>query len=327
MKRFDFQKANLQIDPMPALSELKDAALHFFVQRDLLLVEGPSVTTLWTLPEVMRLTTIQRADGSWKYAGKTDSPAENYSLLETYRQLRVLVEQYALNSDHPTLALASEYIFRCQKTEGDIRGIIGNQYMPYYHGAILELLIKAGYANDERVLRGLDWLLAMRQKDGGWIVPAQAIAPSRRTPDFWTGEPVSPDRDRPHAHLATGMVLRAFAAHPAYCQRDEVKAAGIALKKRFFQADAYHDRKHPGYWLKFQFPFWWSHLLSALDTLFKLGFTSQDADIARGLAWFAENQEPDGLWPTGYDSGRSSEVNRCWVGLAVCRVLRAYFCD
>jgi hypothetical protein len=42
----------------------------------------------------------------------------------------------------PTIAKAAEYIFSNQMYEGDIRGILGNQYMPYYHGAILELLIK-----------------------------------------------------------------------------------------------------------------------------------------------------------------------------------------
>lgn len=284
----------------------------------------PVIETLWVLPQVTRLVQKQLGDGSWKYAGKTFDPdtGQNYYLLETYRNLRVLVEMYALNREHPALALAAEYLFSCQTDEGDIRGIIGNQYMPYYHGSILELLIKAGYADDERVTAGLDWLLDMRQEDGGWIVPAQAVPSKERTAAFWSGKPVLPPRSLPHAHLATGMALRAFAVHPDYYRRPEVVAAGNCLKSRLFRADAYGDRKAPGYWLKFQFPFWWTSLLTALDTLAKLGFDDQDSDIGRGLDWFSANQEPDGLWPTGYGSGKLAESNRHWVGLAICRVLK-----
>jgi hypothetical protein len=53
-----------------------------------------------------------------------------------------------------------------------------------------------------------------------------------------------------------------------------------------FQADKYNDRKAPAYWLKFQFPFWWTGLLTALDTLSRLGFDCRDEDVARGLDWF-----------------------------------------
>lgn len=50
---------------------------------------------------------------------------------------------------------------------GDLRGIYGSQYSPNYTAAILELLIGAGLGDDPRVRRALEWLLAMRQADGG----------------------------------------------------------------------------------------------------------------------------------------------------------------
>lgn len=317
----------LNFNPLPALLAWQDEALHYFVHRDLLGEQVPGIEMLWALPQVTRLVQNQLGDGSWKYAGKTFDPdtGQNYYLLETYRNIRVLVEMYGMNREHPALALAAEYFFSCQTDEGDIRGLIGNQYMPYYHGAILELLIKAGYTDDERVNAGLDWLLRMRQEDGGWIVPAQAVPSKERTPAFWSGDPVMPPRSLPHAHLATGMVLRAFVAHPGYNGRVEVLTAGNCLKSRLFQGDAYGDRKAPAYWLKFQFPFWWNSLLTALDTLAKLGLNAQDTEIGRGLDWFIAHQVPDGLWPTGYGSGKQAESNRRWVGLAICRVLKGYF--
>ena len=278
----------LPINPLPALLNWTDESLIYFVNRDLLQKTVEPVETLWDMPGAVRLVKKQLGDGSWKYPGRTDGsvPGQNYFLLETYRNLGVLVEMYGFDREHPALQKAAEYVLSCQTVEGDIRGIIGNQYMPYYHGAILELLIKARYQDDARVLAGLNWLLSMRQADGGWIVPTQAIPSSQRTPQFWSGDPVKPERSRPHAHMATGMVLRAFAAHPDYRKRPEVIAAGDCLKSRFFEADKYNDRKAPSYWLKLQFPFWWTSLLSALDTLSHLNFDRNDVDIARGLAWF-----------------------------------------
>jgi hypothetical protein len=117
------------------------------------------------------------------------------------------------------------------------------------------------------------------------------------------------------------MALRALAAHEAYRRRPEVVAAGEALKSRIFQADRYGDRRAPSYWLKFQFPFWWANLLTALDTLLRLEFRPLDEEIAAGLQWFLDHQAADGLWPTGYDSGRTAAENRRWVGLAICRIL------
>lgn len=317
----------LHFDPLPALLEWEDETLGYFTRRDLLGKSVPGIETLWELPEPVRSVKKQQPDGSWKFRGRTSGavPGQNYYLLETFRSLRVLVEQYGFTRTNPALHTAAEYVLGCQAPEGDIRGILGNQYMPYYHGALLELLIKAGYCEDSRVRAGLDWLLAVRQEDGGWIVPAQAVPPKERTPEFWSGVPVPPDRPRPHSHLATGMVLRALAAHPEYRARPESIAAGHALKSRFFQADRYNDRKAPSYWLKFQFPFWWSNLLTALDSLAKIGFRRAEAEIARGLEWFIIHQEEDGLWPTGYGAGKSAEENRRWVGLAACRMLKLFY--
>ncbi len=317
----------LSVNPIPELVNWKDDPLTYFVYRDLLKVPVDAIETLWDDPSAVRLADKQRGDGSWRYPGKDiqSVPGQDYSLLETYRNLRVVIEIYGFNNKHPVIQKAAGYIFSCQTGEGDIRGIIGNQYMPYYHGAILELLIKAGYVNDSRVKAGLEWLLSVRQDDGGWIVPAQAIPPGQRNAQFWSGRPVLPERSRPHAHLATGMALRAFAVHPDYRKRPEIVAAGHCLKTRFFEADTYNDRRAASYWFKFQFPFWWTNLVSTLDTLCYLDLSKEDTDIARGLSWFVAHQNKDGLWSTGYDKGKKSEANRHWVGLAICRVLSRYY--
>jgi len=314
----------LRHDPIPVLLSAGDVALTYFVRRDLLGEDPGPVAALWELPEARKLLRQQQADGSWRYPGGNPetTPGSNYAVLETYRNLRLLVEMYGFDRSHPALRAAAEYVFSCQTDEGDIRGILGNQYMPYYHAVILELLIKAGYADDRRVERGLEWLLTMRQDDGGWIVPMQAVPSRQRTPDIWPGPPIPPDRARPFSHLATGMVLRAFAVHPVYRRHPDALAAASLLKGRFFLADKYNDRQGPEYWLKFQYPFWWPNLLTALDTLFRMGFSAQDADVRHGLDWFIAHQQPDGLWEHGYGAGKGAQALRLWVALAVCRVLQ-----
>ena len=122
------------------------------------------VEDLQTLPEPAKLINKQLEDGSWKYPGKHASIelGTNYHLLQTFHDLRYLVEKYSFTRAHPTLQNAAEYIFSCQTKEGDIRGILSNQYMPYYMGCLFELLIKSGFKDDQRVLKGLNWLLSHR---------------------------------------------------------------------------------------------------------------------------------------------------------------------
>jgi hypothetical protein len=97
------------------------------------------------------------------------------------------------------------------------------------------------------------------------------------------------------------------------------------MKSRFFKPDKYSDRRGGEYWTKFQFPFWWANLLTALDSLYWLEFPAADEDIQKGLDWFRAKQEPSGLWSTGYGKGGKTGMAERWVGLAICRVLKRYY--
>lgn len=317
----------LRVDPVPRLLSAGDPALTYFVRRDLLGQGTGSVEALWETPGALKIVEKQRENGAWRYPGKNRDvyTYNNYDLLETFRSLRLLVEMYGFTRRHPALRKAAEYVFSCQTEEGDIRGIIGNQYMPYYHAAIAELLVKAGYQDDAHIEKGFEWLLSMRQDDGGWIVPMQAVPSREKTESLWRGAPVPPDRTKPFSHLATGMVLRAFAAHPGYRRSDEARLAGERLKERFFEADKYNDRRAPRYWTKFQYPFWWPNLLTALDSLSLMGFSRDDADVRKGLDWFVSNQQENALWDTSYGKGKKAGEVKLWVGLAVCRVFERFY--
>jgi hypothetical protein len=133
----EWQK-QLRFDPLPRLLASKSEALTFFMGVDLLDREG-SVEKLWLLPEVQKILCAQLDSGAWKYHGgrKHIRSSEDYNQLETYRVLRELVEKYGMNKKHSSLQKAATYLFSHQTEEGDFRGIVGNQYIPYYSAGIM----------------------------------------------------------------------------------------------------------------------------------------------------------------------------------------------
>lgn len=325
-------RERLPYDPLPPLLEAGDPALEYFARRDLLDEVVPTVSYLWDLPGARRILKRQQADGAWPARGDSRHPAVHYHLVETWRQFRYLVEMYGFTRADPRAERAAEFLFSCQTPEGDIRGFLANQYATYYTGAILSLLIQAGYADDARVERGMQWLLSMRQDDGGWSVPILTRYLDWPTQYQLTSEwakPLQPDRSQPFSHNWTGMVLRAFAAHPVYRASEAARVGADLLKSRFFQPDVYTSYQAASYWLRFDYPFWWNHLVSALDSVARIGVTGEDAQVQAALAWLAGHQQEDGGWRLNYARLAAEEKHtaktrqtRLWVSLAICRVFK-----
>jgi len=328
----------LRYDPIPPLVSSTDKALEYFVKRDLLDGNVGPIDQVWQLPEARRMVKKQQADGSWKYPGKKTAvyPEYHYSLVETWKQFRFLVEQYEFNKEHPATRKASEFLFSCQTEDGDIRGMIGNQYATYYTGAIMSLLTKAGYGDDPRIEKGFRWLLSMRQNDGGWTVPLITIGEGlardemiRLTSQY--AEPLEPDRSRPFSHNWTGMVLRAFAAHEVYRNSEAARTAASLLKTRFFKEDVYSSYRDANHWVRFQYPFWWNNLVAALDSISLIGLSKDDEDVQNALNWLIENQEESGLWRLSYSEIHKATENQrtremqLWVSLAICRIFKRFY--
>jgi hypothetical protein len=328
-------RRKFRADPIPPLLSHPDPSLQYFVRRDLLGRDPGPVRRLWDLPEAQKILKKQQADGSFTVpAGKWKHPDVNYRLVETWRYFRLLVEMYGFTKNSPQAERAAEFLFSCQTRNGDIRGFLAGQYATYYTGAILSLLIQAGYAKDRRVEKGMRWLLSMRQDDGGWTIPILTHPFSGKEMYRLTSkksDPVEPDRSKPFSHNWTGMVLRAFAAHPKYRKSKEVQAAARLLAGRFFQEDCYSSYRAASYWVKFQYPFWWNNLVAALDTVSRIGLPAENPDVSRGLQWLIDHQEKDGLWRDTYAKARARGKEkpavrsaRCWISLAVCRIFRRY---
>lgn len=328
-------RKELRFDPIPPLLASGSEALRYFVRRDLLEEPAELIDYLWQLPDALRILKKQQADGSWPHPGGRASPAANYPLVETWKQFRFLVEMYGFTRANPHAERAVEFLLSCQTAEGDIRGMLANQYATYYTGAILSLIIRAGYGDDPRIERGFQWLLSMRQNDGGWSIPLITHKFDRKTWLSLTSEyhePIQPDRSKPFAHSATGMILRAFAAHKDYRQSEAARTAAGLLASRFFRPDAYTSYQAASYWVKFQYPFWWNNLVAALDSVSQIGVSRDNKHVEGALHWLAGNQEESGLWRTSYAKEGDKEKENAgmrgmspWVSLAICRVLKRVY--
>ena len=324
MARMGDWKGRLGHDPVPYLLLSGNPVILHFTRRDLLDENPGPVRRLRELPLAQSLLRKQRPDGSWKYPGRVACETEDYSQLETFRSLGILVENFGMDKRVPAISKAVAFLFSRQTGEGDFRGVYGRQYTPNYTGAILELIVKAGYARDPHVARCFEWLLSMRQDDGGWALPCITTGDGLNHKTM-NGPLIQPDRTKPFSHGATGMVLRAFAAHPKYKRSKEAHHAGRLLASRFFQRDGpYIGRHTPDFWLRFSYPFWFTDLLSSLDSLARMGFCPDEPDIARGLEWLRKAQRPDGSWKTRLLRTGGGDTDR-WVALGICRVFKRFY--
>jgi hypothetical protein len=69
--------------------------------------------------------------------------------------------------------------------------------------------------------------------------------------------------------------------------------------------------------------------LTAMESLVLLGFTTNDPDITKGLGWFFDNQQKDGLWECSYGGKKISQskdypLERIWISLRICRMLKHF---
>jgi hypothetical protein len=292
-------------------------ALIVFTRRNLL-GEEIDIKQLWTLPRVKKILKNQRSNGSWIYPNKkaTLRSPTNYNQYQTYKTLAELVEFYGLSKKHTAMNKAAEYLFSFQTKEGEFRGIYGNQYSPNYSASITEFLIKAGYTG-VRIEKSLDWLLTIRQDDGGWTIPFRTR--NRELEALNEKETIEPDKTKPFSHLITGIVLRPFSLITAY--RNKVKDAGMLLADRIFARDKYPDRRGVEYWTKFTYPYHWTDILSTIDTLTLLDIKNHPK-INEIMRWFEKQKQDNGTYDVNVMAGAKHRDVKYWITLQYLNVLK-----
>lgn len=314
----------LNYDPIAPLLEKSDDAFKLKVFKDLCDREVPFESG-GTSEEVLRLVRMQKPQGFWKYP-KTRNTMDlsNLNQYQSFRNLGKLVEMYNLDRSHSSVQNAVDYFFSVQTDQGDFRGIYDKQYTPNYTAGITELLIKAGYPDDKRILAALDWLINNRQNDGGW---ALAFRTKNYNIDvtYDYHKTIEPDFTQPSSYMITAVVLRAFCIHPHYKKRQEIIEAGELVSRYIFKRDIYPDRQDKKYWKQFVYPFCYADLISVLDSLSLLGFPPSHPDIKRGLQWLVDEQLESGAWQLKITSGRDKAQIQCYLNLAVCKIFKQFY--
>jgi prenyltransferase beta subunit len=276
----------------------------------------------------IRILKAQKSNGGWckrKYEGHPRWE-KTYYIVETLRNLFRLYD-LACTLEEPGIQKAISFLFSTQSKEGDFRGAYLNEYSPTYHALTLEILCLYGMESDKKTQKGFRWIIKNRQEDGGWVIPYRTIDRKQLKNRYnfkaqLKLEPVKPDKSRPFSHLVTGMVLRALAASPSWRKSKEAKKAGQLMLSRLFKEDEYEDRRLSSFWEEISYPFWATDILSCLDSLSRVGFTTEDERIQTGLEWLMKKQTKQGYWEAG--NKKSSLEDHLWVTFAVLRVLKRF---
>ena len=203
----------MRVDPSSVLAASSNPAIAFFARRNLLGERAGSVRDLWELPESLRIVRRQTSNGSWSSRQGMHHCARRRTTTKSRpTPARDPGRAVRLDSGAPGDRARRRVLLSFQTSEGDIRGIYGRQYATTYVGAITELLVKAGYADDPRIATTFDWLLAMRQSDGGWAIPMRTLGHryrdfldldrQRRAPEHVAQLEVDPERG-----LVSGTVI------------------------------------------------------------------------------------------------------------------------
>jgi len=204
-------------------------------------------------------------------------------------------------------------------------GGLPSEVIPCLTGNMVFAFLRLGYGQDERVRRGVDWLVRfMRLNDG--IETEPQGAPYGHYEMCW---------GRHTCLMGVAKALKALAEIPPEARTGEVSGA-IDRCAEFLLIHRVYKRSHnpgraskPG-WTKFGFPLMYqTDALEILDILTALGVRDERMDDAAELVrakqlpdgrWLAENSYGDRMLVPFDEKGAPSK----WVTLRAMRALRRY---
>jgi len=173
----------------------------------------------------------------------------------------------------PAVRVAAERWMRLAPTRDG--GIGGNGAGSPHHcvvGNMARALIRFGYADDPRVRRALDWLVASADPRGGW-----SCFGTGRNLDSWEG-------------------LSALGAVPREARTPAMDRAIAAGAEFFLERELHRQGGRYAPWYRFHYPVhYYYDLLVGLDLLTGLGYGG-DRRLRYALDQLARRRRPDGRW-------------------------------
>jgi hypothetical protein len=312
-------KHNLKADPTDWLLEPENPSVRYWTLVDLLdrladdseMLEEQAKISAW--PPVAELLASQEPEGYWV---KPD-----YYLPRTGRGtfwVLTVLGDLGLAADNEYIQKACDFMFAHQRESGEFcrrrrisgQGVVWEEHgEPCTHARIVRFLIQFGYAQDLRVRRAIDWLMALQRDDGMWLCRNEGRRGCLR---------------------ATIDILRVAASDPDAAAQPGIPRAANSVCNLLMEPrmSRYHVGDAWGTWEALKYPYFGFSVVSALDALARLGYTAEEPRIAAAVEYLLSRQLPDGTWPMDQswpnpplDFGVSGEPNK-WLTLDALRVIK-----
>jgi hypothetical protein len=293
-------KTLLKGDPTSWLLQESNPSVRYLTLLNLLEKKSASAEARHARQQIMRSGVVpkilrKQGHGAWNEPGRFY--VDKYK--GTVWQLIILAEHDA-DGRNRQVRNACEYIlersqdpksggFSCHES-GDGRGGRRGEVIPCLTGNMVWSLLKLGFAGDERVEHGIDWIAKYQRFDDGARGPAR-VWPYDRYEMCWGSH---------SCHMGVVKSLKALSLVPA---KSRSKAVRTALKagSDYLLAHHIHKQSHhlsrtarPG-WVRLQFPLMYqTDILEVATILLDLGV--RDARMQEAVDKIASKQREDGTW-------------------------------
>ncbi len=318
----------LRADPTTWLLEPENPPVHYWTLVDILERpnDDPEVLAargaIPAYPPVANLLAAQkpgRPESDQGYWGSPDYYLPRTST-GTFWVLSVLAD-LGLDNKNEHIRRACDFMFAHQREDGKFcrrRRVTGQGWVlqgshePCTHARILRFLIQFGYGEDERVQKGIHWLLLNQRGDGMWFCRGEGGKGCLR---------------------ATLDILRVAALDPQLAAQPEIGQAARVVCELLMvpRMSRYHVGEDWGTWEKLKYPYFGFSVISALDALGRLGYTHEEPNIAVAVAYLLSRQQADGSWPLdeswpqpAIDFGEAGTPNK-WLTLDAMRVVKRLY--
>lgn len=295
-----------------------EPGVRYVTRRDLLggsVVEDPRL--ILGGPKVSALLAGQRPDGGYgsfvsqvgRYRGASRSP-ENLVRVETVRGnpdrgwtapvwRLISLTELAVPPDDARVQAAANYVLdlvtglpRHQRGPVVKDGLV--RACAFHEGAALRIGCRLGMADDPRVRRLAEALLAWQWPDGGWNCHRNA---SGRRSSF--NESLLPAWGLHEYAMATGDVTAAQAANRTaelFLKHRLVHSLGTGIPSRYRPNPPPAGQVINSRWVQLGYPAYWHYdILAVLTFLTRVGQIN-DPRASDGLDLLQRKRRPDGLW-------------------------------
>jgi len=224
------------------------------------------------------MISLQREDG-----GFSRTPDEESSVTVTAEAVMNLVCSN-MNSNSPYVQRPLRFLSTLQKENGSWRENpkLSKDKIPFWSSSkkgvpiltadCIEAFIEAGYRNDTRVIKAVEWLKQMQSPTGMWL-SLEDTDPNDTEPD------------------STQRAISALIRFGLPKNSSIIRNACIALENFILKDAAEWAKTHPPVWP-------W---IASLDGLVAAGYTLESKAIRFALEHILKLQQKDGSWPNNYE--------------------------